>query len=205
VKVPSVAVIVQERDVPVVFTKVANPPLVMVTQVVSLDVHATELVTFDPSLPCAVNCCCNPVEIGLQLVGLMVMPVILLTRTLAVAETWLEDAVMVVVPKATPVTTPAFTVATVGLEEVQVTVEVTSCVWLFPRVPVAVKSTVLFGCTTPLVGESERATTAVWDGKKFEPPQLLILTMSSRQVRVAKTGLIRDLIRGTGSSLENGR
>ncbi len=71
----------------------------------------------------------------------MAVMVLLLTVTGAVAVTLLlfDFAVIVVVPRATPVTKPeVLIVATLGDEESQVTCEVTSLFVLLPSVAVAV-------------------------------------------------------------------
>lgn len=104
----------------------------------------------------------------------MAVMVLLLTVTGAVAVTLLlfDFAVMVVVPRATPVTRPvALTVATLGEDESQVTCEVTLLFVLLPSVAVAVNCWVPLGTIKALVGDKEIETIASAAGKN--PPQLL--------------------------------
>jgi len=111
----------------------------------------------------------------------MEVMVLLLTVTGAVAVTLLlfDLAVMVVVPKATPVTRPELLmVATFGEEEVQVTCEVTSPDVLLPKVAVAVNCCVVVGVIKALVGDKVIAVISVDEGKN-PSPQLL----SSRAVK----------------------
>jgi hypothetical protein len=85
-----------------------------------------------------VNCCVDPTAM-LAGVGVTVTAVTLRV-TVSVAEPWtpVRIAVTVVDPAATPVATPAaFTVATAGLEVVQLTAPVTSAVVLSLYVAVA--------------------------------------------------------------------
>src|SRR5512142_395807 len=103
---------------------------------------------------------------------------------------------MVVTPSATPFTLPALTVAIAGLDDVHVTVEVTSCVLLSPSVPVAVKFAVLPGATRPLGGEMESAMIACCDGKKFEFPQFVErASTSTAQLTANRADLLTNLIR----------
>ncbi len=143
--VVTVAVMVTCCPPPV--TRVATPLLLMVAMEVLLLVHCTTLVRFwvvpSEKVPLAVNCWVPCVCATLGFVGEMVRPpdckVAVLTISEAVAEPLPELAVIVVVPLATAVATPAFeTVATDVFEEDHLAVEVTSCVVPFTVVPVAV-------------------------------------------------------------------
>jgi len=105
----------------------------------------------------------------------MLTMVVLLTVTGAVAVALLlfDLAVMVVLPSATPVTSPELlTVATLGEEDVQVTCEVTSPEVLLPKVAVAVNCCVVVGVMNALVGDKVIAVISVDEGKN-PPPQLL--------------------------------
>ena len=113
----------------------------------------------------------------------MLTMVVLLTVTGAVAVALLlfDLAVMLVLPSATPVTSPELlTVAMLGEEDVHVTCEVTSPEVLLPKVAVAVNCCVVVGVMKALVGDKVIAVISVDEGKN-PPPQLL----SRRAVRRA--------------------
>src|SRR5581483_8010001 len=142
-------------------------------------------------VPDAVNCWVAPELIAVQLVGLIWMPLMSATSRVAWTLRPLAVAVMVDTPLATPVATPELLmVATPVFDELQVTLPETSSVVLFPSVPVALKFTVLPAATTLLGGETESATMAVCDGKKFELPHALNNVRPERATIRAVTGRV---------------
>jgi hypothetical protein len=115
----------------------------------------------------------------------MLTMVVLLTVTGAVAVALLlfDLAVMLVLPSATPVTSPELlTVAMLGEEDVQVTCDVTSPDVLLPKVAVAVNCCVVVGVMNALLGDKVIAVISVDEGKN-PPPQLL----SRRAITTAAT------------------
>ena len=147
----------------------------------TLEFHAAWLVTsalvLSSKVALAVNACCvwPPEEkLMVALGGLTVMLLIvrLLTVNVAFALTLPDLAVMVVLPKATAVANPEVSmVAMLVADDVQVTLEVTSPVLLLPNRAVALNCCWVVGLIQAPVGEIERETMAVEDGKN--PPQLL--------------------------------
>lgn len=82
------------------------------------------------------------------------------TVSVAAPSTPVKDAVTVVEPAATPVASPAaFTVATAGLDEVQVAVAVTSAVVLSLYVAVAMNCWVPFATMLAVTGETAMEVT----------------------------------------------
>lgn len=125
----------------------ATPLELIVATATSEEVHAacTVILTAEPSLkvPCAVNVCEDPKLIA-ELAGVTAIEtkVALVTVSVVVALIPENAAVIVVVPVVTPVATPPLpdallTVATDGVDEVQVTAEVRSNCWPSEKVPIA--------------------------------------------------------------------
>lgn len=91
----------------------------------------------------------------------------LLTVNTVFALTLPDFAVMVVVPVATPVASPAvLIVAMLVFDEVQVTWFVASPIVLLPKVAVAVNCLLFCGLTNGPVGEIESAVIVLEEGKK---------------------------------------
>jgi hypothetical protein len=116
-------------------TKVASPLLFIVATLLELLVHCTRFVNsrVEPSskVPVALNCCvpCVWNSVGLEGSIEMDWSFVAVTVKVAVPETELWDAEIVVVPFVTAVATPAaLTVATLGEDELQVADEVISLV-----------------------------------------------------------------------------
>jgi len=126
----------------------------------------------------------------------MLTIVLLLTVTGAVAVALLlfDLAVMVVLPSATPVTSPELlTVATLGEEDVQVTCEVTSPEVLLPKVAVAVNCCVVVGVMNALVGDKVIAVISVDEGKN-PPPQLLSRRAVKRAAAIPPNRITRCML-----------
>jgi hypothetical protein len=155
----------------------ASPLELMVATVVLLELQVTCEVT-SPMLPSenvavAVNCSVWPSDNDIEgFDGVMVIALIVLVLTVTVAVEvmlLLDLAVIVAVPRATPVASPEpLTVATPVEDDVQVTCEVTSPVLLLPKVAVAVNCCVPPGVMYPLAGDSDSETMVVAEGKKPE-------------------------------------
>jgi hypothetical protein len=126
---------------------VAVPLELIVAIATSEELHVvcTEIFTTELSLnvPCAVNCCDVPKLIeGFAGIRSMETKVAFVTVSVVVALMPAKAAVTVLVPVLTPVATPwlvdaLLTVATEGVDEVQVTAEVRSSCWPSEKVPVA--------------------------------------------------------------------
>lgn len=115
-------------------TNVASPLLLIVATLLELLLHCTRLVTSrgEPSsnVPVALNCCvpCDWNSVGLEGSIEMDWSFVAVTVRVAVPETELWDAEIVVVPFVTAVAAPALTVATLADDELQVAEEVISLV-----------------------------------------------------------------------------
>ena len=193
VNVPSVPVIVTVPLGVAVLCTVTRPVLLTVACVVSLELQVTDEVIFVLLWSVAVSCCVPPGTTVAE-AGVTVNDVVVLTSKGAVTVTLPEVAVIVAEPRATPVARPAWVmVAIPAFEELQFTRPVTSCVWLFPRVPEAVNCVVAPGATNPLVGEMVMETISLDEGKKS--PQLVeIATTIRMQTRAAKADLVSNFI-----------
>ncbi len=164
-------------------TALANPLPLTVTTEGTLEVQAAEFVT-SPTEPSenvaeALNCWVLPPimpesdSVALDGFTVILLMVLLLTVTLAVADALPDLAVMVVFPKATPVTKPVLLIVAMLVDEDdQVTRELTSAWVLLPKVPVAVNCCVLVGLIQAPVGDKEMETISLEEGKN--PPQLPI-------------------------------
>ncbi len=157
-------------------TAVSRPAALMVTMLVLPVVHVTCVVTLpwvsSEKVAVAVYCWVCPVT-RVWLVGETAME--LMTRVLTVS--WVvavsapDLAVMVVVPRATPVARPALLmVATPVLEELQAAVLVTSLVVPSASVAFAVYCSVLLGVMAALTGVRVSATTVPGERKKSPHP-----------------------------------
>ena len=156
----------------------ARPALLMVATLVVPLVHETTVVRscVEPSakVPVALNCWLPVLCETVGEVGVIVIDDNWLAVTIseAVAEplSWL--AVMVVVPVATVVATPALTVATPPLEEVHFAEEVTSFEAPLTVVPEAVKFTVWPVADRREVGETVRLAMESPEVKKLLQPAM---------------------------------
>jgi hypothetical protein len=151
--VPEVAVMVTDPR----FLPVASPPTVIEATLVGDALHTTlpvmSCVVLSENVPVAVNCCTVPSGIdAVTGVTLMELRVALVTVRTAPWEETVPELVVIVAaivedPVVNPMASPAapFTLmpTTEGFEELQVTDQVTFCVLLSVRVPVAVNCTVV--------------------------------------------------------------
>lgn len=161
-------------------TPVAKPEELMVATAVLLEVQVAEVVTvavlLSEYVAVAVNCCV-PRLLIVELLGAMVneLTTLLLTVSGVLCVRPLVAALMVVLPRATAVAKPlALMVATAGFEEVQVTVEVMSCVVPLPRYPLAENCWVPVGKIEAFRGLMVNEATSFGPIKKLLQPTKII-------------------------------
>jgi hypothetical protein len=155
---PEVAVIV----VAPAATAVASPAVLIVAAAGVLEFHVALEVRFSVvpllSVPVAVNCRVSPVA-SEELAGVTAMDTKVAAVAVSPVDPWMlpEVAVMVVVPGATAVASPAaLIVAAAGVLEAHVTLAVSFCVVPSLNVPVAVNC-----CVVPAASEGFVGVTAI--------------------------------------------
>ena len=140
-----------------VATPVTNPALTVAAAEL-LEVQVAELVTscvvLSEKVAVAVSCCCEPlITVGFDGERAIELTTLLLTVSVVLCFMLPSVAVMVVLPRATPVAVPVESIVAIEvLEEVQVTVDVISRVLPSPKYPLAENATVPVGFTAGFSG-----------------------------------------------------
>lgn len=174
-------------------TPVTTPALLTVAVLVLPEVHATWLVTsfwlLSAKVAVAVSCRVDPV-VTVVLVAEMSMLVRseVLTITPEVSSTLSCDAVMVVLPAATAVTSPAATVAVVDEELVHFALLVTSLLSPLTVVPLAVNCLVLPTVRKTEVGVRLIVLSELPETKKSPHP---LVAKESRRIK-RRTAVVPD-------------